>query len=46
MTIQRYGKPIRFEYNEETELYHFEGNQNYAGYTLDELYEMDERNSE
>lgn len=43
ITITRYGKPVRFDWNEGTCLYHFNGDNNYAGYTADELYTMDER---
>jgi hypothetical protein len=46
IVVMRYGKWVSFEYNEETGLYHYGGSENYAGYTPEELYSMDEDNSE
>ena len=43
ITIIHYGRPVRFDYVEETDLYHYCGDTNYAGYTYEELSEMDER---
>lgn len=42
LSITHYGRRVRFDYNSDTGLYHYDGDESYTGFTLNELYDMDE----